>query len=140
MIKEFREFIMRGNVLDLAVAVILGAAFNKIISSLVKDIIMPFIGYLVGGVNFADLKYVLKEAVMEGDALKEAAVSINYGAFIQFIIDFLLVALVLFLIIRSFNKMKKKKEEEAAAPAPPEPTKEEVLLGEIRDILKSQNS
>lgn len=140
MIKEFREFIMRGNVLDLAVAVIIGAAFNKIVSSLVKDIIMPFIGYFTGGVNFTDLKYVLKEAVVEGEAVIQEAVTINYGTFIQFIVDFLLVAFVLFLIIRSFNKLKKKKEEEAPAPAPPAPSQEELLLAEIRDILKVQNS
>ncbi|MCI4671053.1 MAG: large-conductance mechanosensitive channel protein MscL [Bacteroidia bacterium] len=139
MIKEFREFIMRGNVLDLAVAVIIGGAFGKIVSSLVKDIIMPFIGYVTGGVNFTDLKYVLKEAVMEGDAVKEAAVTINYGTFVQFIVDFVLVAFVLFLIIKTFNKLQKKQEEEVAA-APPAPSKEETLLGEIRDILKAQNS
>ena len=124
MLKEFREFINRGNVIDLAVAVILGGAFTAIITSLVNDIIMPIIGVLLGGIDFTAL------AITVGDA------SITYGNFIQAIINFLLIALVLFLIIRSMNRMKRK-EVEAPAP-PPAPTIEEKLLTEIRDLLREQ--
>lgn len=124
MIKEFREFIMKGNVLDLAVAVIIGAAFTAIVNSLVNDIIMPIIGVILGGVDFTTL------AITVGDA------TITYGNFIQAIINFLLVALVLFLIIRSINRMSRKKPEAPAAP--PEPTTEEKLLTDIRDLLRAQ--
>ena len=120
---------MKGNILDLAVAVIMGAAFNKIVSSLVNDIIMPPIGVLLGGVDFKDLKFVIQE--VNGDA---AAVTINYGAFIQVIIDFLIIAFVIFMVIRTYNRLQKKKEEAPAAP--PAPPKQEVLLEEIRDLLK----
>jgi large conductance mechanosensitive channel len=123
MLKEFREFIMRGNVIDLAVAVIIGGAFTAIINSLVNDIIMPIIGVLLGGVDFTTL------AVTVGEA------SITYGNFIQAIINFLLIALVLFLIVRSINRLNRKKVE---APAPPAPTVEEKLLTEIRDLLRAQ--
>ena len=123
MIKEFREFIMRGNVIDLAVAVIIGGAFTAIINSLVNDIIMPVIGVILGGVDFTSL------AMTVGDAV------ITYGNFIQAIINFLLIALVLFLIIRAMNRMNRKKVE---APVPPAPTVEEKLLTEIRDLLRAQ--
>jgi len=122
MIKEFREFIIKGNVLDLAVAVIIGGAFGAIISSLVADIITPIIGLIMGGVDFAGLAFTVGEA------------SIGYGNFIQAIINFLIIAFVLFLIVRAANAAKK--EEEAAPAAPPEPTNEEKLLAEIRDLLK----
>lgn len=124
MIKEFREFIMRGNVIDLAVAVIIGAAFTAIVNSLVNDIIMPVIGAILGGIDFTSL------AIQVGNA------SITYGNFIQAIINFLLIALVLFLIIRSINRVSRKKEAPPAAP--PEPTTEEVLLREIRDLLRER--
>jgi large conductance mechanosensitive channel len=124
MIKEFREFIMRGNVMDLAVAVIIGTAFTAIVNSLVNDIIMPIIGVILGGVDFTSL------AITVGDA------TITYGNFIQAIINFLLIALVLFLIIRAINRMSRKKPEAPAAP--PEPTAEEKLLTEIRDLLRMQ--
>ncbi len=129
MWKEFRDFINRGSVIDLAVAVIIGGAFGAIISSLVNDIIMPLIGLLMGGVDFASL------AVQVGDA------QILYGSFIQAVVDFLLIALVLFLIVRGFNKMQERqaKEEEAAPPPPPEPSPEEKLLAEIRDLLKERS-
>ncbi len=123
MIKEFREFIMRGNVMDLAVAVIIGGAFTAIVNSLVNDIIMPIIGVILGGVDFTAL------AITVGDAV------ITYGNFIQAIINFLLIALVLFLIIRAMNRMNRKKVE---APAPPAPSVEEKLLTEIRDLLRAQ--
>ena len=126
MLKEFREFINRGNVIDLAVAVILGGAFTAIINSLVNDIIMPLIGVLLGGVDFTSL------AITVGDA------QITYGNFIQAIINFLLVAFVVFLIIRSMNRMNRKKAVAPVPPAPPEPTVEEKLLTEIRDLLRAQ--
>ena len=128
-VKEFKEFAMRGNVMDMAIGIILGAAFGKIVSSLVNDILMPPLGILIGGVDFSDLTIILKDAV--GDS---PAVTLNYGSFIQVIIDFLIVAFAVFLLVKSLNSLKKKKEEVPVAEA--EPTKEEVLLAEIRDLLK----
>jgi large conductance mechanosensitive channel len=131
LIKEFKEFINRGNVVDLAVGVVIGAAFGKIVTSLVNDIIMPPIGMLTNGVDFSKAKYVLKPAV---DKAPETA--INYGAFINNVIDFLIVAFVIFLVVKSINTMRKKEEAAPAAPvAEPTPTKEEILLTEIRDLL-----
>jgi large conductance mechanosensitive channel protein len=141
---EFKEFLSRGNVVDMAVGIIIGGAFGKIVTSLVSDIIMPPIGLLVGGVNFTDWNVVLKEAVMENGEVITPALTLNYGNFIQVLFDFLIIALSIFFVIRGINKMKdltskKKAEEEAAAPAPePEPTKEEILLTEIRDLLKNK--
>ncbi len=133
--KEFKTFINQGNVVDLAVGVVIGAAFGKIVSSFVDDIISPLIGLVVGETNFSNLKYVLKEAVLGADGKETAAaVSLNYGSFLEAIIDFLIVAAAIFMVVRAMNNMKKK---EAAAPsAPPAPSKQEVLLGEIRDLLK----
>lgn len=126
-ITEFKEFAMRGNVMDMAVGVIIGGAFGKIVSSLVDDVLMPIIGTLTGGIDFTAL------AVTIGDA------NIKYGQFIQNIIDFLIVALCIFMMIKGMNKLSKKKEEEPAAPAPePEPSAEEKLLAEIRDLLKNK--
>lgn len=133
IISEFKAFAMRGNVVDMAVGIILGVAFGKIVSSFVNDIIMPPIGLLVGGVDFADLSIVLKEAVGE-----VPAVTMNYGVFIQVIIDFLIVAFAIFMAIKAMNSMKKK--QEAAPAAPPAPSKEEILLTEIRDLLKNRNT
>jgi large conductance mechanosensitive channel len=128
--KEFKEFAMRGNVVDLAVGVIIGAAFGKIVASLVNDIIMPPIGYLTGGIDFKNLKIVIKE----GDPLKKIAdVSINYGNFINTAIEFLIIAFCIFMIVKAINSMKKP--EEPAPAADPVPTKEEILLTEIRDLL-----
>lgn len=135
LLKEFKEFAMRGNVIDLAVGVIIGGAFGKIIASLVADVIMPPIGLLVGGVNFIDLKWQMKPAEMV-DGVKKAAVTLNYGNFLQVTFDFLIVAFCIFLFIKGINSMSKKKEEAAAPPAAVEPTKEEQLLSEIRDLLK----
>jgi len=133
LLKEFKDFAMRGNVIDLAVGVIIGGAFGKIIASLVADVIMPPIGLLVGGVNFVDLKWVMKPAeVVNG--VKKAAVTLNYGNFLQVTFDFLIVAFCIFLFVKGMNSMSKKKEE--VNPAPAEPTKEEQLLTEIRDLLK----
>ena len=131
MMKEFKEFAMRGNVMDMAVGIIIGAAFGKIVSSLVNDVIMPPIGMLLGGIDFSDFALVLKQAV--GDA---PAVVLNYGVFINTIIDFIIVALAIFLVIKGMNRLKRK--EEAAPPEPPKPTKQEMLLTEIRDALKSR--
>lgn len=131
MLKEFKDFTMRGNVLDLAVAVVIGGAFGKIISSFVKDVLMPPIGVLLGGVDFADLAIVVKEAV--GD---KPAVLLKYGVFFNTIIDFIIIAFAIFMVIRVINKTKKKEEEKPAPP--PAPSKEEVLLTEIRDILKEK--
>lgn len=131
--KEFREFAMRGNVIDLAIGVIVGAAFGKIISSLVADIIMPPLGLLIGGVDFKQFAWVIREA--QGAV---PAVVIKYGIFIQNIFDFLIVALAIFCAVTLINKMRRK--EEAAPAEPAKPTAEEVLLTEIRDLLKQQQT
>lgn len=143
MLKEFKEFAVKGNMLDMAVGIIIGAAFGTIIQSLVNDVLMPPIGMLLGGVDFADMFLTLQAgADVAGPyatlaAAQEAgAVTINYGIFINSVISFLIVGFSVFMVVRSFNKMKK--EEEAAPAAPPAPSKEEVLLGEIRDLLKAQ--
>ncbi|MGZ3812962.1 MAG: large-conductance mechanosensitive channel protein MscL [Mucilaginibacter sp.] len=130
IIKEFKEFAMRGNVVDLAVGVIIGASFGKIVTSLVNDVVMPPIGYLTGGIDFKNLKILIKE----GDPTKKIAdVSINYGNFINTTIEFLIIAFCIFLIVKAINTMKKP--EEAAPAADPEPSKEEILLTQIRDLL-----
>jgi len=133
LINEFKEFAMRGNVIDLAVGVIIGGAFGKIIASLVADIIMPPIGLLVGGVNFVDLKWQMKPAEIV-NGVKKAAVTLNYGNFIQVTFDFLIVAFCIFLFVKAINSMSKKKEDATAAPV--EPSEEVKLLSEIRDLLK----
>lgn len=140
MLKEFKEFAMRGNVVDMAVGIIIGGAFGKIVSSVVADVIMPPIGLLLGGVKFTDLKVILQEPVLDAaGAVTTAAVSINYGNFIQVTVDFIIIAFAIFMMIKAMNSMKKKQEAvPAAPPAPPVPTKEEILLSEIRDILKEK--
>lgn len=136
-LKEFKDFAMRGNVVDMAVGVIIGGAFGKIVTSIVNDILMPPIGYILGGVKFKDLAYTLKEAVMEGETVKEAAVTINYGNFIQVVVDFIIISFCIFMMIKAMNTMNRKKEEAPVAPAPaPEPSDEVKLLSEIRDLLK----
>ncbi|MBS1513890.1 MAG: large-conductance mechanosensitive channel protein MscL [Bacteroidetes bacterium] len=137
LFKEFKEFTMRGNVLDLAVGVIIGAAFGKIVSAFVDKVIMPPIGIILGKVNFADLKIVLQTAVTQGDKVISPEVAIGYGAFLQTIIDFVIIAFCIFMVLKAYNLSKKKEEE--APPPPPAPTKEEVLLTEIRDLLKNKN-
>lgn len=129
ILKEFKAFAMKGNMVDMAVGIIIGAAFGKIVSSLVGDIIMPPLGLLLGGVNFTDLKVVLKAA-----SETVPAVTWNYGNFMQVVIDFLIVAWAIFMIVKAMNAAKKK--EEASPAAPPAPTKDQVLLSEIRDLLK----
>lgn len=137
LLKEFKEFAMRGNVIDLAVGVIIGGAFGKIIASIVADVIMPPIGLLVGGVTFTDLKWEMKPAGLV-DGVQKAAVTLNYGNFLQVTFDFLIVAFCVFLLIKGMNTLAKKKEEAPVAPATPVPSKEEVLLTEIRDLLKER--
>jgi large conductance mechanosensitive channel len=129
MMQDFKAFAMRGNVVDMAVGIIVGGAFGKIVSSFVADVIMPPIGLLLGGVDFSDLAITLKDAVGE-----TAAVTLNYGKFIQTVIDFLIIAFAIFMAIKAMNSLKKK--EEQAPAAPPAPPREEVLLTEIRDLLK----
>jgi len=135
MIKEFKDFISRGNVLDLAVAVVIGAAFNKIVTSLVNDIVMPPIGYVLRGVNFKTLSVVLQQAQKDATgAVIKPEIAITYGNFIQVVIEFFIVAFCIFLVVKGFNHMRKKEAEVPAAP--PVPTTEEQLLMEIRDLLK----
>jgi large conductance mechanosensitive channel len=144
-VNEFKEFVMRGNIVDLAVGVVVGAAFGKITTSLINDVIMPPIGKLLGNVDFKELKIVIQDEasitkMVDGVATKEkvAEVAIRYGMFINTIIDFLIVAFVIFMVVKAVNKMKRK---QAAEPEViPEPTKEEVLLTEIRDLLKQPRS
>ena len=131
MLKQFKEFAMKGNVIDLAVAVIIGGAFGKIVGSLVNDLLMPLIGSIMGGISFTDLKWIITPAA--GDV---AEVAVRYGSFIQAVVDFLIIAFTLFIVIRAMNSVKKK--EVKAPPAPPAPSKESVLLEEIRDLLKQK--
>lgn len=153
-LQDFKAFAMKGNVIDMAVGVIIGGAFGKIVTSVVNDLIMPTVGMLVGGVNFTDLKLTMKEAVPEklneaGEVIEAAvpAVTLNYGNFLQQTFDFLIIAFCIFLMVKGIAKLSdlKKKEEEAPAPAPapepepePEPSAEEKLLTEIRDLLKNK--
>lgn len=132
-LKEFKEFAMRGSVVDLAVGVVIGGAFGKIVTSLVNDIIMPPVGYLTGGVDFASLKYVLKDA---NEAAGTEEVAVGYGNFVNVIIQFLIVAFCIFLVIKGINSLKRKEIE--APPVAPTPSKEEVLLTEIRDLLRDK--
>ena len=139
--KEFKTFAMKGNVMDMAVGVIIGGAFGKIVASLVNDVIMPPLGMLLGKVNFTDLSVTLHEAVMEGDKIITPAVTWKYGAFIQQVVDFAILAFCVFIMVKVMTRLttKKKEEEPAPAPAPePAPSKEEVLLTEIRDLLKEK--
>lgn len=140
MIKEFKEFAVKGNMLDMAVGIIIGGAFGKVITSLVNDILMPPLGMLLGKVDFTNLKVILQkgqEAVMDGTTVVQPAineVSVNYGMFIQTVIDFVIVAFCIFVVIKAMNRLKRK--EEVAPAAPPPPSEEVVILKEIRDLLK----
>ena len=138
-IQDFKAFALKGNVVDMAVGVIIGGAFGKIVTSVVNNIIMPPIGVLTGGVDFTDLKFTIKEAVVEGENVVSEAVTLNYGQFIQDVVDFLIIAFCIFLMIKGIAKLSRKKEEAPAEPAPePEPSAEEKLLTEIRDLLKNK--
>lgn len=148
---EFKTFAMRGNVIDLAVGVVIGGAFGKITTSIVNDIIMPAISLLTGGINFGDWKWVLKEAVTQVNAegveeVVTAAITINYGNTIAILLDFIIIAFAVFCMVKAINSLHRKKEEPAPEPAPepepepiPEPSAEEKLLAEIRDLLKEKN-
>lgn len=139
-IKEFKEFAIKGNVVDMAVGVIIGGAFGKIVSSLVNDVIMPPIGQLVGGMNFSELKIVLSEAVMEAGEVVDPEAAIYYGNFIQTVVDFLIIAFCIFMMIKAMNKLKRTEDEKPAEPEAPAPKPEDIqLLEEIRDLLKKQN-
>lgn len=129
LMKEFKEFAVKGNVVDMAVGIIIGGAFGKIVSSFVSDVVMPPVGVMLGGIDFSKLAVTVKEATETTEAVK-----INYGAFLNTVIDFIIIAFVIFMAIKAMNKMKKQEEEKPAAP--PVPTKQEVLLTEIRDLLK----
>ncbi len=131
ILNEFKSFAMKGNVVDMAVGIIIGAAFGKIVTSVVNDLIMPPIGLLVGGVNFTDLKIVMKTA-----SETTPAVTLNYGNFLQVVFDFMIVAFAVFMVIKAMNAAKHK--QDVTPPAPPAPSKEEILLSEIRDILKNK--
>lgn len=133
MLKEFREFAMRGNVIDLAVGVVIGGAFGKIVTALVDQIVMPPIGALTGGIDFSDMKWVLKPADNSNPAHKVAEVAIGYGAFINTLIQFVIIAFAIFLVVKAINRLTRRQE---AAPAPPPP--DVVLLTEIRDLLKTK--
>lgn len=136
---EFKAFAMRGNVVDMAVGVVIGGAFGKITTSVVNDIIMPLVSMLTGGINFNDWKWVLKQAVVENGEEISAAVSVNFGSLISTVLDFIIIAFAVFCMVKALNSLHRKKEEAPAAPpAPPEPSNEEKLLTEIRDLLKEQ--
>jgi len=139
-LEEFKAFAMRGNVIDMAVGVVIGGAFGKITTSIVNDIIMPLISMVTGGIDFSEWKWVLKEAVLDAEgAVATAEVAVNFGNTIAVILDFIIIAFAIFCMIKAMNKMHRKEEEAPAAPpAPPEPSAEEKLLMEIRDLLKEQ--
>ena len=139
--EEFKAFAMRGNVIDMAVGVVIGGAFGKITNSVVNDIIMPLISMLTGGIEFSNWKWVLRAAVTEGETVVREEIAVNYGNLIAVILDFIIIAFVVFCMVKSINRMHEKLSK-PAEPEPekaPEPTKEEVLLTEIRDLLKEQN-
>ena len=141
MVKEFREFISRGNVLDMAVGVIVGGAFGKITASLVSDVFLPVIGWLFGDIDLSQLNIVLSPAIMDGETVVKEAVTLGIGTFLTTVIDFILVAFVVFLVVKAFNSANAKLEQPAEPepePEDPEPTKEELLLTEIRDLLKEK--
>lgn len=140
-LQEFKDFAMRGNVIDMAVGVVIGAAFGKIVSSLVDDLIMPLVGVATGGINFTDYKWVIQKGVTDAaGAVVTPEVSLNWGSWVQTVVNFLIVAFCIFVMIKGINQLKRKKAEEPAPAPAPEPTKEEQLLTEIRDLLKQEAS
>lgn len=142
-LSDFKDFAVKGNVIDMAVGVIIGGAFGKIVTSLVNDVIMPLVGRAIGGLDFKSLKWVLQDAVMDGETVVTPEVAVSYGNFIQNVVDFIIVAFCIFVMIKLIMNLKRKKEEPVQEPAPapePEPTKEELLLTEIRDLLKENNA
>ena len=142
-LSDFKDFAVKGNVIDMAVGVIIGGAFGKIVTSLVNDAIMPTVGIAIGGLDFKNLKWVMKDAVMDGETVVSPEVAMNYGNFIQNVVDFIIIAFCIFVMIKLIMNLKRKKEEPVQEPAPapePEPSNEEKLLTEIRDLLKENNS
>ena len=137
-IQEFKEFAMKGNVVDMAVGVVIGGAFGKIVTSLVSDIIMPLIGAVTGGLTFTDWKWVIREAVMDGETVVKPELALTWGNFIQVIFDFIIIALCIFMVIKAMNKLKREPEPEPEAPAAPAGPTQEELLTEIRDLLKNK--
>lgn len=137
-LKDFKDFAMKGNVVDMAVGVIIGGAFGKIVTSIVNNIIMPPIGVITGGMDFTNLKLTLKDAVMDGETVVSEAVTLNYGQFVQDVVDFLIIAFCIFLMVKGIAKFNRKKEEPQAPAPAPEPSAEEKLLTEIRDLLKNK--
>ena len=135
LLKEFKEFAVKGNVMDMAIGVVIGGAFGKIVTSLVSDIIMPLIGAATGGLNFTEWKWVIRQAVMDGETVVKPELALTWGNFIQVIFDFIIIAFCIFLVVKGMNKLKKK-EEPAPEPAPAEPSEDIKLLTEIRDLLK----
>ena len=136
--QEFKEFAMKGNVVDMAVGVVIGGAFGKIVTSLVSDIIMPLIGAVTGGLTFTDWKWVIREAVMDGETVMKPELALTWGNFIQVIFDFIIIALCIFMVIKAMNKLKREPEPEPEAPAAPAGPTQEELLTEIRDLLKNK--
>lgn len=134
--KELKEFLLRGNVVDMAVGIVIGGAFGKIVTSFVNDILMPPISTLLGDSKISEMKLVFKEAVLSGEEVISPAITMNYGNFIQVVIDFLIIGVSIFFVIKGINKLKRKKEAEPTPAPTPKPTKEETLLTEIRDLLK----
>lgn len=134
LMKEFKEFAVKGNVMDMAIGVVIGGAFGKIVSSLVSDIIMPLISAVTGGLTFTNWKWVIRQAVMDGETIVKPELSVTWGNFLQVIFDFIIIAFCIFLVVKGMNKMKKKEEPAPAAPA--EPSEDIKLLTEIRDLLK----
>ncbi len=137
-LKEFKEFAMKGNVVDMAVGVVIGAAFGKIVTSLVNDIIMPVVGVITGGTNFSEYKWVIKQGVAQGTEIITPEVAVTWGAFVQTIVDFLIIAFCIFLAIKFINKLKREPAAEPKAPATPAGPTQEELLAEIRDLLRAQ--
>jgi large conductance mechanosensitive channel len=136
IVKEFREFAVKGNMMDLAVGIIIGGAFGKVVSSIVADVLMPPLGLLIGGLNFTDIKINLKEAMVDAAGKAHPAVTLNLGNFIQSLVDFGIIAFAVFLLVKGINRMNRKAAEEP--PVPAAPTKQEELLAEIRDLLKKE--
>lgn len=136
LFKEFKEFAVKGNVMDMAIGVVIGGAFGKIVTSLVSDIIMPLIGAATGGLSFTDWKWVIRQAVMDGDAVVKPELSVTWGNFIQVIFDFIIIAFCIFMVVKGMNKLKKKEEPAPEPAAPAEPSEDIKLLTEIRDLLK----
>ena len=134
--KELKEFMLRGNVIDMAVGIVIGGAFGKIVTSFVNDILMPPISMLLGNTKFTEMKIVLKDAVLSGEEVIDPAITWNYGNFIQVLVDFIIIGISIFFVIRGINNLRRKKEEEPAPEVKPAPTPQESLLMEIRDLLK----